>query len=199
VRPAISVGLSVSRVGSAAQIKAIKQVAGKIKLDLAQFRELAAFAQFGSDLDAGTKARLDRGQRIVELFKQTQYNRSRRRAGRGAVGDAERLSRFRAGREGEAVPGEAAGLPAHAEGKHPQQHRQQEAVDKELETSSPPRSTSSSPPARSNHQWQHAGSPAPDQIDPQHGADHEGDADGRRIEDAQGAAACARRVGPYAG
>ena len=74
VRPAISVGLSVSRVGSAAQIKAIKQVAGKIKLDLAQFRELAAFAQFGSDLDAGTKARLDRGQRIVELFKQVQYN-----------------------------------------------------------------------------------------------------------------------------
>ena len=74
VRPAISVGLSVSRVGSAAQIKAIKQVAGKVKLDLAQFRELAAFAQFGSDLDAGTKARLDRGQRIVELFKQVQYN-----------------------------------------------------------------------------------------------------------------------------
>src|SRR5213596_660897 len=74
IRPAISVGLSVSRVGSAAQIKAIKQVAGKVKLDLAQFRELAAFAQFGSDLDAATKARLDRGQRIVELFKQTQYN-----------------------------------------------------------------------------------------------------------------------------
>src|SRR3989440_2093280 len=73
VRPAISVGLSVSRVGSAAQIKAIKQVAGKIKLDLAQFRELAAFAQFGSDLDAATRARLDRGQRIVELFKQKQY------------------------------------------------------------------------------------------------------------------------------
>src|SRR2546425_1306295 len=74
VRPAISVGLSVSRVGSAAQIKAIKQVAGKVKLDLAQFRELAAFAQFGSDLDAATKARLERGQRIVELFKQKQYN-----------------------------------------------------------------------------------------------------------------------------
>ncbi len=74
VRPAISVGLSVSRVGSAAQIKAIKQVAGKVKLDLAQFRELAAFAQFGSDLDATTKARLERGQRIVELFKQVQYN-----------------------------------------------------------------------------------------------------------------------------
>src|SRR5882724_10621427 len=74
IRPAISVGLSVSRVGSAAQIKAIKQVAGKVKLDLAQFRELAAFAQFGSDLDAATKARLERGQRIVELFKQKQYN-----------------------------------------------------------------------------------------------------------------------------
>ena len=74
VRPAISVGLSVSRVGSAAQIKAMKQVAGKIKGDLAQFRELAAFAQFGSDLDAKTKATLDRGGRIVELFKQQQYN-----------------------------------------------------------------------------------------------------------------------------
>jgi F-type H+/Na+-transporting ATPase subunit alpha len=74
VRPAISVGLSVSRVGSAAQIKAMKQVAGKIKGELAQFRELAAFAQFGSDLDAATKARLDRGTRIVELFKQPQYN-----------------------------------------------------------------------------------------------------------------------------
>jgi F-type H+-transporting ATPase subunit alpha len=74
VRPAISVGLSVSRVGSAAQIKGIKQVAGKVKLDLAQFRELQAFAQFGSDLDAATKAKLERGQRIVELFKQKQYN-----------------------------------------------------------------------------------------------------------------------------
>ena len=74
VRPAVSVGLSVSRVGSAAQIKAVKQVAGKIKGDLAQFRELAAFAQFGSDLDAKTKSLLDRGARIVELFKQVQYN-----------------------------------------------------------------------------------------------------------------------------
>ena len=73
IRPAISVGLSVSRVGSAAQTKAIKKVSGTTKLDLAQFRELAAFAQFGSDLDAGTKAKLDRGARIVELFKQQQY------------------------------------------------------------------------------------------------------------------------------
>ncbi len=74
VRPAISVGLSVSRVGSAAQIKAMKQVAGRIKLDLAQYRELAAFAQFGSDLDAKTQATLERGKRIVELFKQSQYD-----------------------------------------------------------------------------------------------------------------------------
>jgi F-type H+-transporting ATPase subunit alpha len=74
IRPAISVGLSVSRVGSAAQIKAMKQVAGRIKLDLAQYRELAAFAQFGSDLDAKTQATLERGKRIVELFKQNQYN-----------------------------------------------------------------------------------------------------------------------------
>src|SRR6187399_2686505 len=74
VRPAISVGLSVSRVGSAAQVKAMKQVAGRIKLDLAQFRELAAFAQFGSDLDAKTQAQLERGKRIVEVFKQPQYN-----------------------------------------------------------------------------------------------------------------------------
>src|SRR5205807_9349593 len=74
VRPAISVGLSVSRVGSAAQVKAMKQVAGRVKLDLAQFRELAAFAQFGSDLDAGTQAKIERGKRVVEVFKQPQYN-----------------------------------------------------------------------------------------------------------------------------
>ena len=70
VRPAISVGLSVSRVGSSAQIKAFKQVAGKVKGELAQYREMAAFAQFGSDLDAATKAILDKGDRFVELFKQ---------------------------------------------------------------------------------------------------------------------------------
>ena len=74
VRPAISVGISVSRVGSAAQIKAIKQVAGSTKLDLAQFRDLQAFAQFGSDVDPGTRKKLERGQRIVELFKQGQYD-----------------------------------------------------------------------------------------------------------------------------
>jgi F-type H+-transporting ATPase subunit alpha len=74
IRPAVSVGLSVSRVGSSAQIKVTKQVGGKLKGELAQFRELAAFAQFGSDLDAKTKGQLDRGSRIVELFKQPQLN-----------------------------------------------------------------------------------------------------------------------------
>jgi len=74
VRPAISVGLSVSRVGSAAQIKAMKQVAGRLKLDLARFRELAAFAQFASDLDKSTQAQLQRGQRLTELLKQPNYD-----------------------------------------------------------------------------------------------------------------------------
>jgi F-type H+-transporting ATPase subunit alpha len=74
VRPAISVGLSVSRVGSQAQLKAMKQVSGQLKGDLAQFRELAAFAQFGSELDAQTQAKIDRGKRIIEIFKQPQYS-----------------------------------------------------------------------------------------------------------------------------
>ena len=73
VRPAISVGLSVSRVGGNAQIKAMKQVAGSLRLDLAQFREMEAFAQFGSDLDKSTKAQLERGRRLVEVLKQPQY------------------------------------------------------------------------------------------------------------------------------
>ncbi|MEA3487525.1 MAG: F0F1 ATP synthase subunit alpha [Thermodesulfobacteriota bacterium] len=73
VRPAINVGLSVSRVGGAAQVKAMKQVAGTLKLDLAQYRELASFAQFGSDLDKATQAQLNRGIRLVEILKQPQY------------------------------------------------------------------------------------------------------------------------------
>jgi F-type H+-transporting ATPase subunit alpha len=73
IRPAINVGNSVSRVGGSAQIKAMKQVAGTLRLDLAQFRELAAFAQFGSDLDKATQAQLARGQRLTEILKQPQY------------------------------------------------------------------------------------------------------------------------------
>ena len=73
IRPAINVGNSVSRVGGAAQIKAMKQVAGSLRLDLAQYRELAAFAQFGSDLDKATQAQLARGERLTEILKQPQY------------------------------------------------------------------------------------------------------------------------------
>ncbi len=72
-RPAINAGLSVSRVGSSAQVKAMKKVAGKMRLEAAQYRELAAFAQFGSDLDVDTKAKLERGKRLMEIFKQGQY------------------------------------------------------------------------------------------------------------------------------
>ena len=74
VRPAVNVGISVSRVGSAAQIKAMKQVAGSVKLELAQFRELESFSQFGSDLDPATKAQIDHGKRLVEILKQAQYH-----------------------------------------------------------------------------------------------------------------------------
>jgi F-type H+-transporting ATPase subunit alpha len=74
VRPAVNVGLSVSRVGGSAQIKAMRQVAGSLKLELAQYRELAAFAQFGSDLDKATQAQLNRGQRLVEVLKQKQFS-----------------------------------------------------------------------------------------------------------------------------
>ncbi len=73
IRPAVDVGISVSRVGSAAQIKAMKKVAGKLRLDMAQYRELAVFAQFGSDLDAATRKQLDRGARLTEVLKQGQY------------------------------------------------------------------------------------------------------------------------------
>ena len=74
IKPAVNVGLSVSRVGSAAQTKAMKQVAGTIKLDLAQFRELEAFAQFGSDLDPATQKLLDKGRKLTEILKQNQYS-----------------------------------------------------------------------------------------------------------------------------
>ena len=73
IRPAVNVGISVSRVGGDAQTKAMKQVAGRLRLDMAAFRELAAFAQFGSDLDKSTKAQLNRGQHLQEILKQPQY------------------------------------------------------------------------------------------------------------------------------
>src|SRR4029078_8940662 len=74
IRPALNVGLSVSRVGGAAQVKNMRKVSGKLRLDLAQYRGLAAFAQFSSDLDEATKKQLDRGARLTELLKQPQYS-----------------------------------------------------------------------------------------------------------------------------
>jgi F-type H+-transporting ATPase subunit alpha len=74
IRPAVNVGISVSRVGGSAQIKAMRQVAGTLRLELAQYREKAAFAQFGSDLDPATQRQLARGQRLTELLKQAQYS-----------------------------------------------------------------------------------------------------------------------------
>ena len=125
VRPAINVGLSVSRVGSAAQLKAMKQVAGQLKGDLAQFRELAAFAQFGSDLDAKTLAQIDRGKRIMEIFKQPQYKPdSRRRPGGRDLGHAKRVPGSSAGGSGQGVPDQVHGIPDHPESRVARQDRQ---------------------------------------------------------------------------
>jgi hypothetical protein len=98
VRPAVNVGLSVSRVGGDAQIKAMKQVAGTLRLDLAQFREMAAFAQFGSDLDASTQKMLARGVRLVEILKQPHPAATRREASSDRVCRDERFHRFAPGR-----------------------------------------------------------------------------------------------------
>ena len=104
IRPAVNVGLSVSRVGSAAQIKAMKQVAGSIKGELAQYREMAAFAQFGSDLDAATQRLLNRGARLTELLKQPQFSPLKiGGAGRGDLRRRQRLSRQADGHPGRQV------------------------------------------------------------------------------------------------
>ena len=127
IRPAVNVGISVSRVGSAAQIKAMKQVAGTIKGELAQYREMAAFAQFGSDLDAATQRLLNRGARLTELLKQPQFSPLkveeqvvviyRRR---------ERLSRSAPGRPTCRVRGGAAALHARRARRHPRRDPRQE-------------------------------------------------------------------------
>ena len=113
VRPAINVGRSVSRVGGDAQIKAMKKVAGSLRLDLSQYRDLEAFAAFASDLDAASRAQLDRGARLVELLKQPQYSPV---PGRGAggldLGGHQRLPRRRAGRGRPPVRDRVPGLPA---------------------------------------------------------------------------------------
>jgi hypothetical protein len=115
VRPAINVGLSVSRVGSAAQTKAMKKVAGSIKLELAQYREMAAFAQFGSDLDASTQKLLNRGARLTELLKQPQFSPMRfRRADRVDLRRHQRLPRQHPGFRRGSLRSRDAQLHAHA-------------------------------------------------------------------------------------
>ena len=113
VRPAINVGISVSRVGGSAQVKGMRKVAGRLRLDLAQYRELEAFAAFGSDLDAASKSQLARGARLVELLKQAQYSPVLRRARDHLdLGRHHRQARRRAGRGHPPVRGRAARLPA---------------------------------------------------------------------------------------
>ena len=116
IRPAVNVGLSVSRVGSAAQTKAMKKVAGKIKGELAQYREMAAFAQFGSDLDAATQRLLNRGARLTELLKQPQFSplKMEEQVGRDLC-RRQRLSRPAAGQPGARLRGRPAGA---LRGKH---------------------------------------------------------------------------------
>ena len=115
IRPAVNVGLSVSRVGSAAQTKAMKKVAGRIKGELAQYREMAAFAQFGSDLDATTQRLLNRGARLTELLKQPQFSplKMEEQVARDLC-RRQRLSRSAAGQPGARLRGRPAGLAAHA-------------------------------------------------------------------------------------
>ena len=116
VRPAINVGISVSRVGGSAQVKAMRTVAGRLRLDLAQYRELEAFAAFGSDLDTASKAQLDRGARLVELLKQPQYSPFPvERRGRLDLGRHHRQARRRPGRGRPPVRGRVPRLPGHRE------------------------------------------------------------------------------------
>ena len=113
IRPAVNVGLSVSRVGSSAQTKAMKKVAGRIKGELAQYREMAAFAQFGSDLDATTQRLLNRGARLTELLKQGAVLAAQDgRAGLRDLRRRQRLLRSDAARQGQAVRGSASAQPA---------------------------------------------------------------------------------------
>ena len=115
IRPAINAGISVSRVGGAAQTKVIKKLGGGVRLALAQYRELAAFAQFASDLDEATRKQLDRGRMVTELMKQPQYSAAAGgRNGGHAVRGEQRLLRRRAGREGAGLRERAARLRRRA-------------------------------------------------------------------------------------
>ena len=133
VRPAINVGNSVSRVGGSAQVKAMRQVAGSLRLDLAQYRELAAFAQFGSDLDKATLNQLNRGRRLVEVLKQPQYQPlAGREAGHHHLRGEQRLPRRRAGRAGPRLRDGAVPVPRHAPRAAARAGRREERADDEI-------------------------------------------------------------------
>ena len=134
VRPAINVGNSVSRVGGSAQIKAMRQVAGTLRLDLAQYRELAAFAQFGSDLDKATQAQLNRGARLVELLKQPQYEPLpvERQVAIIYAGTAGHLDNV-AGRRAAGLRDRAVQVPRDAARERAQRHRGEEAARRSAE------------------------------------------------------------------
>src|SRR5688572_16638800 len=125
IRPAVNVGLSVSRVGGSAQVKAMRQVAGKLRLDLAQYRELAAFAQFGSDLDRATQLQLSRGQRMVELLKQGQY---------APLAVEHQIAIIFAGTQGVLDDMPVDQVPAFEEFMHPYLDRKHAAVHTEIRT-----------------------------------------------------------------
>ena len=218
IRPAISVGISVSRVGSAAQLKAMKQVAGQLKGDLAQFRELAAFAQFGSELDATTQAKIDRGKRIVELFKQPQYSPIAVEVQVGVIWavqngyvddvPVERIKEFQAAwteflttrkadllgenRRGEGVE---QGADRRTQGGRRSVQADVEEVASassfQLQRELEPESRSRKLEAGSRYEQPPRSSPA-HQVCQRHRADYQGHADGGRIEDAQGPAGRAR-------
>ena len=150
IRPAVNVGLSVSRVGSAAQVKAMKQVAGKIKGELAQYREMAAFAQFGSDLDATTQRLLNRGARLTELLKQAAILPAQGRgAGRGDLCRRERLSRSDRGERRQRFEAELLRYHARRACRHSRRHpRSERRSPRRPATSSRPPSTNSPRPSR---------------------------------------------------
>ena len=187
IRPAISVGISVSRVGSAAQVKAVKQVAGRLKGDLAQFRELAAFAQFGSDLDAATQGKIDRGKRIIELFNQTQYNPIPVETqvavlwmvqnGHMDEVPVERVKEFQ---------NRYTEFMTTVQGKRPREDRPREGAERRAHGRAQDSGRRIQAALELTH-GRHSRATASHPIDSQHGPDHQGHADGRRLEDAQGA------------
>ena len=189
IRPAVNVGLSVSRVGSAAQVKAMKQVAGKIKGELAQYREMAAFAQFGSDLDATTQRLLNRGARLTELLKQASILADEGRgAGGGDLCRRERLSRSDQGLRRGPLRGRAAALYARRASRHSRRRSAtRRKSPRKPATSSRPPSTNSPRPSRELIHAVAERAPQPHRLGQGDAEDHQGHADGGRGE----APACA--------